>query len=50
MAIAAKVSHAITKTPSVNDCPLSPTICSADKLVSSKEPAIVMAPKLLPPR
>jgi len=39
--MAAKVSHAITKTPFVNACPFSPTICSADKLVNKSDPAIV---------
>ena len=50
IAIAARVSHAITKIPSLKALPLSPTICSADKLVNSKDPAMVMAPKLLPPK
>ena len=50
IAIAAKVSQAITKIPSENAAPLSPTICSVDKFVSSKEPAITPAVKLLPPK
>ena len=48
--IAAKVSHAITKTPCAKDCPFKPTICSAERLVNNKEPAMVIAPKLLPPK
>ena len=27
------------------DCPLRPTICSADRFVSRRDPAIVKAPK-----
>ena len=50
MAIAASVSHAITDKPSVYALPFNPTICSVDKLVSSKEPAITPAVKLLPPK
>ena len=33
-------SQTITQSPSVNAAPLSPTICSVDRFVSSSEPAI----------
>ena len=50
IAIAASVSQAITSIPSEKAWPFKPTICSADKFVNNNEPAIVSAPKLLPPR
>ncbi|SHG45435.1 hypothetical protein SAMN04488116_1282 [Flagellimonas flava] len=46
MAIAANVSHVITKTPFVKACPVSPTICSVQRLVSNNE--LAMASRLLP--
>lgn len=50
IAIAAKVSQAITNIPSEKAEPFNPTICSVDKFVSNKDPAITPAVKLLPPR
>ena len=50
IAIAANVSQTITDKPLWYAAPFSPTICSVDKLVSNKEPAITPAVKLLPPR
>lgn len=49
IAIAASVSHAITKIPSLNAAPFKPTICSVDKLVSNNEPAMTTPVRLLPP-
>ena len=48
--MAARVSQAITRTPWAKDCPFKPTICSADRLVNNKDPAMVIAPKLRPPK
>src|SRR5690625_2193718 len=50
MASAARVSHAMTRIPCSQACPLRPTICSVDKLVRSKEPAMTPAVRLLPPK
>ena len=50
MAKAANVSHTITNIPSPYAAPLSPTICSVERLVKSKEPAMVTAPRLRPPK
>ena len=45
-----RVSHAIANMPSLNAAPFNPTICSVDKLVSKREPAITTPVRLLPPR
>src|SRR6056297_667157 len=50
MAIAAKVSHAITDNPSLYALPLSPTICSVERFVNKSEPAMTPAVRLLPPK
>jgi len=43
-------SQAITASPLLNPCALSPTICSVDRFVNIIEPAITVALKLLPPK
>ena len=50
IAIAARVSHTITDKPLWYADPFRPTICSVDRLVSKRDPAITPAVKLLPPR
>lgn len=39
-ATTATTSHTMTDSPALNASPFRPTICSVDRLVSSKEPAI----------
>ena len=50
IAMAAKVSQTITDKPLSYAEPFSPTICSVERLVNSKDPAITPAVKLLPPK
>ena len=50
IAIAATTSYAIIGRPSAKATPFAPIICSVDKLVSNKEPAITGPVKLLPPK
>ena len=39
-AMTATTSHAMTQSPSLNAEPLSPTICSVERFVSSRDPAM----------
>ena len=49
-AITATTSQAITLKPSLKAAPFKPTICSVDRFVSSKEPAIIGNVSERPPR
>src|SRR5665811_1341138 len=50
MAMAARVSQAITDNPSLYALPFKPTICSVERFVNNKEPAMTPAVRLLPPK
>ena len=49
-AMTATTSHAITLIPSLNAEPFRPTICSVDKFVSSRDPAMNGNVRLRPAR
>jgi len=50
MAMAARVSQAITRIPSLKAEPFKPTNCSVERFVNNKEAAITGAVRLLPPK
>jgi hypothetical protein len=49
-AITATTSQAITERPSLKAAPFNPTICSVERLVSSREPAMIGKVRERPPR
>ena len=49
-AMTATTSQAITLNPFLKADPLSPTICSVERLVKRSEPAMIGKVKLRPPR
>ncbi len=46
----ATTSQAITERPSLKAAPLRPTICSVERLVISREPAMIGKVRLRPAR